>query len=376
MLRIGLVDIDTSHAWIYANYVNNSGRACVTHITDMGSIWPEEHVQRFAELVGARIVPSPEAMLDEVDGAMILGARYDLHLERARPFLEVGKAVFLDKPAVGCIRDVKTLQRWIDDGARLLCGSSFPFCPELEPVRQRVTAGGPCSLTVVGCREFFEHGIHAADLALTLTQSKPIEVQWGVLGPCEVLWVRLANYIDVLLQLESTGGDWMVSVSDTRGTLPVVLDLDHHGESHYARLAEAFVDLVQNGRVPYSPQWHVEAICTLIAGKVSRDHQAPVQVAELPDEAGFDGLIYTQRYARLKPNSKTYLQPSPEHLLSKRVPPASARPPSLSRRILRFGKKLVTRGPYKATQFGKLVLTEHPRAAVREMRESWRRATG
>jgi len=319
MLKIGLVDIETTHAWIYAQYLKATGDALISTITDMGNVWQPKEIKRFAEaLGGVNICKSPEGMVGMVDGVMLLGTNYDMRLERAKPFLEAKIPIFFDKPAVGKISDLKILKKWVDSGARIMCGSSLPYCDELRIIYSRVTSGPPCSLYIIGCKEFFEHGIHAADIAMALSKAEPIEVIWGIFGGCDMLWVRTSSYTDIALQLGANGADWIVSATNGEGSSCVHLDLSHYRESHYAHLTKAFLDMVRTGRVIYSPNLHLDAIRLLIAGKKAKEKNKNVLISSLDDEDGFNGKAYSRRYAQMSVNFQNMLQPSLKDMIKKK----------------------------------------------------------
>lgn len=360
MIRVAMIDIDMTHAWIYANYINATGRARVTHVHDMGAVWPREHLERFVRGIGgAQIVDRLSDVVEQVDAAVFGGTRYDLRIQRVTPFLKAGKTVFVDKPAVGTVADVKVLQDWVSAGARLILGSSFPYCSELAPIRSNLGQGGPGSLTITGCSEFFEHGIHAAQLVLELAQARPVEVQWAGLGACQLVYGRLSNYLDFSLYLESAGSDWVVMLNDAMGTLTTTLNTGVGPGSHYQRLVYAFLNLAETGIVEVSPQHHLDAICLLIAAKKSRETLQLVQLADLTDLEGFDGQEYATNYAGRDLDSATYLSPHLRILL--RGPDK----PSLMSRTLSFGKRVVIRGPRKVlrvvkSRLGRLTTVSGP----------------
>src|SRR5437879_11867169 len=72
--------------------------------------------QSFAQEFGVeKVCDSLLELVASVDVGMVLGQDWDLHLERARPFLEAGKPVFVDKPIAGRRRELDAL---VDRAAR------------------------------------------------------------------------------------------------------------------------------------------------------------------------------------------------------------------------------------------------------------------
>lgn len=107
-------------------------------------------------------------MVPEVDCAVLLGCDWDNQVTEARPFVEVGKAVLIDKPLAGNPGDLQQLRAWADAGARLSGDSSLRFCFETRdwlalPVAERGTA----HTALCGCAvDDFHYGIHAYALLL------------------------------------------------------------------------------------------------------------------------------------------------------------------------------------------------------------------
>ena len=319
MLRVGIVDIDTTHPWAIANYINATGKAQVVAVSDSGETWPKEHVREFARRLTspAQVFESAGEMLGKVDAAMFCGNRYDLRVEQVRPFLHAGVPIYIDKPAVGTLADVQQLEKYVKSGAHILMGSSLPLCPELKEVWRRVSAGSPCGVTVVGWRSLFEYGIHATDAALNVMQSYPQRVKWGAFGPTECVWVELANGQDLLLYTGLARCQWQVSCMTAEGLYSTMLNLGAFRGSHYDLLAQAFVEMTETGRTCIPPRWHLEGIKLLVAAKRSREESRTVALEELEESDGFDGQEYAEAYRAIasQADSQDYLSPNTKSLL-------------------------------------------------------------
>lgn len=161
--RIGLVDLCTSHPGSWVPILRELGCE-IASCWDSGDTRPEGFAAEFAkdkEIPHAAAEPSD--MLGKIDVAIIHSANWDKHVELARPFVEAGVAVLIDKPMVGCLRDAGQIMDWAKLGKRLTGGSSLRFADEVreflaEPVEER----GTVHTTFVGCGvDEFNYGIHA-----------------------------------------------------------------------------------------------------------------------------------------------------------------------------------------------------------------------
>lgn len=104
--------------------------AQVTHLwTDN----PAEAAGVAAAALIPHIVSRPEEVIGEVDAVLIATDDGFDHVRRARPFVEAGVPVFVDKPLALTLEDLRTFIAWEKAGARLLSSSGLRYAPELAP---------------------------------------------------------------------------------------------------------------------------------------------------------------------------------------------------------------------------------------------------
>ncbi|MCC7261026.1 MAG: Gfo/Idh/MocA family oxidoreductase [Candidatus Latescibacteria bacterium] len=165
-MKIGIVDLDTSHPQNWIPIERELGHY-VAGVWDGGEVHPPEYVEDFAKKHQLpKLYPSLEAMAAEVDCAVLHSCNWDTRIERARPFVEAGKAVLLDKPVAGRPGDLRQLLEWEARGVRLTGGSSLRFCNEVQDylARPESERGKPHTV-ICGCGvDEFNYGIHAYSL--------------------------------------------------------------------------------------------------------------------------------------------------------------------------------------------------------------------
>lgn len=349
MTNVGIIDVDTSHAWVLGNYVNATGRARVTLVHDHGDVWPRGYAVALAEQLGGRYTDDPDEVVARCDLVLYLGAAYHERLERARPAIQAGKAVFLDKPAVASMAQIRELNECLRSGARIMMGSSLTYCPELREARELVGSDHPTSLIVFGSQEYYTHGIHAADIALDLLGDRAESVTWSSFGPCEILWVTSPTPIPLGLVLSRPGHQWfLVATGATKGCF-TALNADYGPECHYARLASALVEFARTGTCTVRPQTHVEAIRLLAAGAVSRETGQTQFVDDVPETFGFDGQAYLEWYRNrsVGKSISDYLSPS-RHVLSGEPLHAEVSRPRARRTLRTVARRLLGERCYGA----------------------------
>ncbi|MBP5238659.1 MAG: Gfo/Idh/MocA family oxidoreductase, partial [Clostridia bacterium] len=112
MIRIGTVNIDTSHAPSFAEILLKEDRARYTAIYNDG-FRTDEEVDSFIRKFGLeKRYTDLYEMADNIDVAFIQSCDWDRHIELCTPFVEKNVPVFIDKPIVGNLRDARIIEKW------------------------------------------------------------------------------------------------------------------------------------------------------------------------------------------------------------------------------------------------------------------------
>jgi len=190
MVRVGIVDTDTSHAVEFTKRLNHIGVAedqwvdgakVVAAWTSPSAIVPEERHREYnrilREELGIRFVESLGELLNLVDAVMVLSQDGSVHLERATPFLEAGMPVFVDKPFTCSLNDALRMAEIAEKhNAPLFSSSSLRYALEVQKVSERWSEWGK----VVAADAFspapthprnpglFHYGIHGVETLFAL----------------------------------------------------------------------------------------------------------------------------------------------------------------------------------------------------------------
>jgi len=131
-MKIGLVDLDTSHPENWVPIERELGYEVVC-VWDGGDVHPSGYAAKFAAKHGIPTVCTSLAkMAERVDLAILNGCDWDKRIERSRPFVKAGKAILLDKPIAGHPKDLDQIAQWISQGVRITGGSSLRFAAETQ----------------------------------------------------------------------------------------------------------------------------------------------------------------------------------------------------------------------------------------------------
>jgi len=114
-IRIGMIGLDTSHATDFTAILNEGQVAGARVVAGVKQFSPDieysaTNVDKYVELLttkyGLELYDSVEDMLPHVDGVMVESVDGRPHLAQARPAIEAGKLVFVDKPMAASLADV------------------------------------------------------------------------------------------------------------------------------------------------------------------------------------------------------------------------------------------------------------------------------
>ncbi len=301
MMRLGFVSIDTSHPESWLPIEREFGCEVIGFF-DEGEIHPASHARDFGERHGLKVFSSLDDLVGSVDAVIIHSCNWDRHVSQAEPFIRAGKAVFIDKPMAGSLRDIEQLLAWSRDGARLAGGSCFFLCEEIEHWKANRGQHRPHTL-FAGCAvDEFNYAIHAYSMAA------------AVFGP-GIRRVRfLGSHVQDRIQLEWTGGEsafLSIGAQDgwLQGHLTIVTDRSaiqlRPGTDHlydgYVRSVLGYLAGLQD-HPPVAMQALLECELAAIGALESRLHEGKwIELRDLDDRSpSYDGADFASSYKRQK----------------------------------------------------------------------------
>jgi len=301
-MRIGVVDLDTSHPGAWVPIERELGHE-VVGVYDPGQVRPPGFAAEFAkEHAIPRVFTSLADMAREVDCAIIHSCDWGLHVERARPFVDAGKAVLIDKPVAGSLRDLRQFVAWAGSGARIAGGSSLRFCNETrEWLAKDAKERGTPHTVLCGCGvDEFNYGIHAyAQLS-------------GIMG-AGIRGVRhLGKNVQHHLQVTwSDGRMGLLVVGAQEAWLPFYASvttekLNHQFQADATKLYRALLEAALpylSGKVE-KPAVSIEALiepelAALAARQSWMNGDREVRLSELSEsDPGYDGAAFAREYRK------------------------------------------------------------------------------
>lgn len=294
MIKIGIVNIDTSHPLGFVKSMAGSGRCVFSGLYNDG-FRGEDEVSAFCSAYGIQRFGTLEQLAGEVDVGFIQGCNWDKHLAYAQPFFALNKPVFLDKPMVGNLADLARLRALSAEGKVILGSSSVRYCEEITGFLQRAQGKVETVFATVGV-DTFNYAVHIAEGVCTLLKDKPIWVErMSDSAAGELFLVQFAGGgRAVLLLVSGRYLNFNFTVVTDREDTTFQVDAD----KLYRALIERICDQLegQQGAVA-----SVDELCVpielMLACEAARKTGKRVQLADLPKlDVRFDGDAFEAQY--------------------------------------------------------------------------------
>lgn len=259
---IGLPDAEVTHVWC-----DNPRDA--------------ESVAKSAQI--GVVVRRPTDVIGNVDAVVIPTDKGDEHLERARPFVEAGLPVFIDKPLTICREHLQQFIRWHNEGKRIYSSSAMRFATEFLELRKRLDEVGEPRLIVVTCAKSWErYGIHALEAVYGLLPPGGWQDACNTGSPrANIVHLRHELPVDVVIAVnyDMFGGFCHVSVYGTQGRLDARFA---DSFSAFKSQLQAFVDALRGKSPTDGFRNTVEQIAIIIAGLESREQDGRrIQISDV-----------------------------------------------------------------------------------------------
>ena len=305
MIRIGTVNIDTSHAPSFAEFFLQGNDARYTAVYN-DAFRTDAEVEAFINKFGLekRYYDLSE-MAKNVDLVFIQGCNWDRHLELALPFVEAGVPVFVDKPLAGNMKDVRAFEQLAAQGKKIIGTSAMRYTYEHDsffavPEDQR---GNIVHISVMVGVDEFNYAIHAVESVMGfLGDVKPVSTRYigtGIVGntECDSYYVRFENGVTAAYHIGKKGWQPSTALVMTEKT-SFAYKID--SSKVYEAMLKHVVAYMQGkpNRIATVPQM-TDSVKIMLAGIKSRANGgAEALIAGLKeDDPSFDGAAFEEFYA-------------------------------------------------------------------------------
>lgn len=219
------------------------------------------------------VVTRPEDVIGQVDAVVIATDDGTDHVRRARPFVEAGLPVFVDKPMAVSLDELRQFVQWHRAGRILLSTSGMRYAPEM---RADFSALGDLRwITSFTCKTWERYGIHALEAVEPLLGPGFLTVQAHSDAGGDVMHLTHRSGVKVTIGAlhDAYGSFGAVHLYGTKGDLAVKLTDTYHA---FRGQLVAFIDMLRTGERPLPFDETVELMAVIIAGIRSREQGGTV----------------------------------------------------------------------------------------------------
>jgi predicted dehydrogenase len=149
------------------------------------------------------IAESAEDMIGKVDAVILARDDAEFHVEMAKPFIEAGIPIFIDKPLAIRQEDLDWFEEKHAAGKFIMSCSSMRYANECRVVKQSLGALGRLELvTGVGKKDWLKYGVHMVEaLFATLGDPKVATVQHTGQKGKDVVHITFENGLPATIHL-------------------------------------------------------------------------------------------------------------------------------------------------------------------------------
>lgn len=297
-LRLGMIGLDTSHATAFTKLLNDlttpghvpGGRVVAAFpggSPDLEASWSRvaEYTRELTNRWGVKLYDTIEAMCRDVDAVLLESVDGRPHLAQARPVIEAGKTLYIDKPMAGSLADVLEIFR-LAEARRVpvFSASSLRFAKSSQDARNgtlgrilEAETFSPCHLDPTH-PDLFWYGIHGVESLFTVmgTGCDSVQRRTTADGKIEVVGTWAGGRSGTYREKDGYGGR-------ARG---------EKGEAEvgkfdgYAPLVAEIMKFFRTGVAPVEPRETIEIFAFMEAADESkRRGGASVRLAEVLDLA-------------------------------------------------------------------------------------------
>jgi len=287
-MRIGIVGAENSHTVAIAKVLNLEKAVPGVEVTHVWGETAEAAAKASQEGSIAHVVAEPEQMIGAVEAVAVDHRHAKHHLPAARPFVEAGMPVFVDKPFCIELREGLELVRLAK--AKKAPITSFSVLPlqqsahrfgeamkGLGKLRSLVTTG-PVEIDSQYGGVYF-YGIHQVDLMLSLIEARPLSVTTSRQGSDGVATISFDSGIfGVVHCLNGWRGDFLATAYGQGGVHHAALPFD---QSMYLAGIRRFCAMFQTKVEPAPASSYLKPVAVLAAMQQSFDTGKPVAVEQV-----------------------------------------------------------------------------------------------
>jgi len=225
-------------------------------------------------------------MIGEVDAVIIARDDYEQHMTMAKPFLEAGIKVLIDKPLTLSIDELLAFKPYLYQG-QLMSVAGLRFAKELDEIRGQISQFGELKyIQTAIVMDWEKYGIHMIDAVLGMINEVPQSIEYVQSTAGLYVIAFRSGLVWTVNMLGHTAKTFSIEVWGDKQRKQVEITDNF---SMFRRLLYRFVKLVQDERQLISPEQMMMSIALLIGGKQSKDENRKVDMQGIYEKLGIVG---------------------------------------------------------------------------------------
>ncbi|MBN1864464.1 MAG: hypothetical protein JW808_06150 [Victivallales bacterium] len=228
-----------------------------------------EHIAKCSLI--PNVVDRPEDIIGEVHAVIIATDIGGEHVGRARPFIEAGLPVFIDKPLCDNRKDLEIFRNWImEENKPIMSSSCMRYAKEFMPYHSRTEELGDLRFVSMPMSKKWEtYGIHALEAIYPVVGPGFVSIQNIGTRERNIVHMTHRRGIDIVVAcIKDVQYGGALRLSGTAGNVTVT-----SSDTFYAFKAQlqAFVDFLRTGKYPFPFSETDELMQLVIGGIESRE---------------------------------------------------------------------------------------------------------
>lgn len=301
--RIGMIGLDTSHVTAFTAILNDPAHP--NHVPgakvtagfkggspDMARSYEriEGYTKELQEKWQVEVVDTIPALCGKVDAVMLTSVDGRTHLEQARPVIDAGLPLFVDKPLAASYADAKEIYRLANaKKVPIFSASSVRYYADVKAVAAEskigdikgaaVWTGG---LVEPGHPGLFFYGIHGVEFLYTILGPGCDEVSYQVGSEQDVVVGRWkGGRIGTLRVLKEYGRGFGGALFGTRNATAIPARTGRYYPAMYSELLQRIVPFYKTGKSPVPDAETLEIMAFMHAAEESRKNGEPYSMSNL-----------------------------------------------------------------------------------------------
>ncbi len=292
-LKAGIIGLDTSHVVAFSGLLNNANATGPLADVKVVAAFPggspdleisAGRIEKFTNTVrdkyGVEIVDSIGELLKKVDVVLLESVDGRPHLAQARPVIEAGKPLFIDKPVAASLADtIEIFQLAAKHNVPCFSSSSLRYSQSTLTARElnigkvkQVDAFGPIN-PLKGHPDLFFYGIHGIEMLFAVMGPGCKEVTWQSDGTVRGVWQdgRIGTF---------SKGKYGLKITGSKGVG------EEYGYSGYEPLVVEICKMFKTGKVPVPAAETIDLVAFMTAAQQSKENEhATVKIADVMRKA-------------------------------------------------------------------------------------------